>query len=94
MVGAKRRPPQPLVPRAAQEGDAPVRVIDLSSGASGALDALGPVVVNEDGTLARISNWHVMTAEEQRTTQRVIAERNNRRLAKLRAELAVGAPLD
>jgi hypothetical protein len=28
-------------------------------GASVTMDLLGPVVVNEDGTLCRISNWHV-----------------------------------
>ena len=96
---AAQAPPQGAVlglpaPRAAKEGDAPVRTIDLSSGASVALDALGPVVVNEDGTLARIGNWAQMTPLEQATTQRRISERNNARLAALRAKQAPVPPLD
>jgi|APGre2960657444_1045066.scaffolds.fasta_scaffold01457_7 hypothetical protein len=70
------------------------QVIDLSKGGSFAFEALGPVVVNEDGTMARIANWHSMTAEEQSTTQRVIAARNNVRLARLRAAQATVEPLD
>ena len=98
-AAAAQAPPQGAVlglpaPRAAQEGDAPVRVIDLSSGASVALDALGPVVVNEDGTLARIGNWSQMTPQEQATTQRRISARNNDRLAALRARQAPVPPLD
>jgi len=96
---AAQPPPQGAVlglpaPRAAKEGDAPVRTIDLSSGASVALDALGPVVVNEDGTLARIGNWSQMTPQEQATTQRRISARNNERLAALRAKQAPVPPLD
>jgi len=69
-------------------------VLNISSGsASIKLDALGPVVVGEDGTLSRIGNWHQMTADEQRNTQRIISERNNRRLAALRAKARV-EPLD
>ena len=96
---AAQPPPQGAVlglpaPRAAKEGDAPVRVINLSSGASVSLDALGPVVVNEDGTLARIGNWSQMTPQEQATTQRRISARNNDRLAALRAKQAPVPPLD
>ena len=69
--------------------------LGLSDGqATVSLDALGPVVVNEDGTLARISNWHEMTAEEKATTQRVLAKRNNARLAKLKAGAIVPEQLD
>lgn len=32
---------------------------------NGLLDRLGPVIVNTDGTLARISNWHQMSEREQ-----------------------------
>jgi hypothetical protein len=35
-----------------------------------ALDALGPIVVNKDGSLARISNWGKMTEQEQEATKR------------------------
>ena len=81
-------------PRPAAEGDAPVRTIDLSSGASVSLDALGPVVVNVDGTLCRIGNWAAMTPGEQATTQRLISARNNQRLAALRAQQTLAPPLD
>jgi hypothetical protein len=48
------------------------------------LDALGPVVVNSDGTMARISTWHEMTGAEQQKTMRVIGKRNQSRMKKLR----------
>jgi hypothetical protein len=35
-----------------------------------ALEALGPIVVNKDGSLARISNWGKMTEQEQEATKR------------------------
>jgi hypothetical protein len=70
-------------------------VLDLSAGpVSVKLDALGPVVVAEDGTVARIGNWAEMTPAEQANTQRIISQRNNLRLAKLRAGLLVPEPLD
>eukprot|EP00927_Polykrikos_kofoidii_P008708 TRINITY_DN13626_c0_g1_i1.p1 TRINITY_DN13626_c0_g1~~TRINITY_DN13626_c0_g1_i1.p1 ORF type:complete len:124 (+),score=23.94 TRINITY_DN13626_c0_g1_i1:119-490(+) len=49
------------------------------------LDALGPVVVNTDGTISRINNWHEMTEMEQQKTLKVIGKRNQARLAKLSA---------
>ena len=48
------------------------------------LDALGPIVVNSDGTMARISTWHEMTLPEQQKTMRVIGKRNQSRMKKLR----------
>ena len=81
-------------PRPAADGEAPVRSVDLSSGATVSLDALGPVVVNVDGTLCRIGNWAAMTLGEQATTQRRISERNNQRLAALRAQQTLAPPLD
>lgn len=69
--------------------------LDVSSGSACVrLDLLGPVVVAEDGTLARIGNWHLMTPEEQANTQRIISARNNKRLAALRAAQARIEPLD
>ncbi|KAI8850658.1 hypothetical protein BC829DRAFT_388610 [Chytridium lagenaria] len=38
------------------------------------LDALGPVIVNEDGTMSRISNWDSLTDAEQRNTLRVLGK--------------------
>eukprot|EP00930_Biecheleria_cincta_P093684 TRINITY_DN84170_c0_g1_i1.p1 TRINITY_DN84170_c0_g1~~TRINITY_DN84170_c0_g1_i1.p1 ORF type:complete len:117 (-),score=37.28 TRINITY_DN84170_c0_g1_i1:40-363(-) len=52
------------------------------------LDKLGPMVVNTDGTLSRISNWHEMIEAEQQKTLRIIGKRNQQRLAALRAAQA------
>eukprot|EP00931_Biecheleriopsis_adriatica_P086183 TRINITY_DN60896_c0_g1_i1.p1 TRINITY_DN60896_c0_g1~~TRINITY_DN60896_c0_g1_i1.p1 ORF type:complete len:111 (+),score=31.60 TRINITY_DN60896_c0_g1_i1:24-356(+) len=54
------------------------------------MDNLGPLVVNTDGTISRINNWHEMTESEQQKTLRVIGKRNQQRLAKLRAEAESG----
>ena len=70
-------------------------MLDLSSGpVSVRLEALGPVVVAEDGTISRIGNWAQMTPAEQANTQRILSQRNNQRLAWLRAALVVPEPLD
>ena len=59
--------------------------LDLSSGSSSvALDHLGPLVVNQDGTMARIANWAEMSEIERQNTLRVLGKRNQLRLAKLR----------
>ncbi|PYI10361.1 hypothetical protein BO78DRAFT_281785, partial [Aspergillus sclerotiicarbonarius CBS 121057] len=59
--------------------------LDVSGdGSTVKLDHLGPVVVNQDGTLSRISNWEQMTENEQRNTLRVLGKRNKARLAALR----------
>ncbi|KAJ1325049.1 hypothetical protein MN608_09758 [Microdochium nivale] len=49
------------------------------------LDHLGPLVVNVDGTMSRISNWDKMAAIERDNTLRIIGKRNQTRLAALRA---------
>ncbi|KAF9102979.1 hypothetical protein BGX29_003960 [Mortierella sp. GBA35] len=50
------------------------------------LDILGPVVVNEDGTISRIDNWHEMADIEKANVRRILLKRNAARLARLRAE--------
>ena len=50
-----------------------------------AMEELGPIVINTDGTTARITNWPEMTPAEQEKTRRVIVARNAKRLAKLEA---------
>ncbi|KAF8174702.1 hypothetical protein K438DRAFT_2023114 [Mycena galopus ATCC 62051] len=45
------------------------------------LDDLGPLVVNSDGTLSRISNWTTLTAAEKANIIRVLSARNKIRLA-------------
>jgi hypothetical protein len=47
------------------------------------MDQLGPVVVNSDGTLGRITNWHQMNLEEQANVTRVLSRRNQQRLERL-----------
>lgn len=48
------------------------------------LDHLGPVVVNQDGTLSRINNWGEMSEIERTSTLRVLGKRNKLRLEKVR----------
>lgn len=48
------------------------------------LDHLGPMVVNVDGTLSRISNWEAMADIEKEATVRIIGKRNQARLKVLR----------
>ncbi|CAK9015675.1 Oligopeptidase A [Durusdinium trenchii] len=55
------------------------------------MDKLGPLVINTDGTLARINNWHEMTELEQQKTLRVLGRRNKQRLAKLQEEAGLDA---
>lgn len=44
------------------------------------LDELGPIIVNEDCTMRRITNWHAMSAREQRGVSQRVVERNRERL--------------
>ena len=64
--------------------DASVPKLDINSGEAIAMDAMGPVVVNDDGSLSRIANWPMLTDREKEVTQRRIAKRNNERLDRLR----------
>eukprot|EP00320_Phaeocystis_rex_P021824 CAMPEP_0119073964 /NCGR_PEP_ID=MMETSP1178-20130426/70450_1 /TAXON_ID=33656 /ORGANISM="unid sp, Strain CCMP2000" /LENGTH=128 /DNA_ID=CAMNT_0007056091 /DNA_START=46 /DNA_END=432 /DNA_ORIENTATION=+ len=51
------------------------------------LDELGPVVLQKDGRLGRLSNWHDMTEAEQTTALQFVAKRNaKRRQALLKAQ--------
>lgn len=62
-----------------------VTTLDVSgSGTTVKLDALGPLVVNVDGTMSRISNWDRMAEIERQNTLRIIGKRNQQRLAALR----------
>ncbi|KAH8697280.1 hypothetical protein BGW36DRAFT_427247 [Talaromyces proteolyticus] len=54
-------------------------------GTTVSLDHLGPIVVNQDGTMSRISNWDQMTESEQKNTLRVLGRRNKQRLEALKA---------
>lgn len=55
------------------------------SGSTVTLDYLGPMVVNTDGSLSRISNWEHMTEIEKKNTMRILGKRNKQRLEAVRA---------
>lgn len=59
--------------------------LDMSNGeATVKMDALGPLVVNQDGTLSRIENWGQMTEMEKKNTLRILGKRNQARREALR----------
>ncbi|KAL2751807.1 hypothetical protein ACRALDRAFT_2062822, partial [Sodiomyces alcalophilus JCM 7366] len=58
----------------------------ISNGATVSMDAWGPVVVNVDGTMSRISNWTEMSEIEKQNTLRIIGKRNRQRRAALLAK--------
>ncbi|KAH6613321.1 hypothetical protein F5144DRAFT_661359 [Chaetomium tenue] len=60
------------------------------NGQAVALDSLGPMVVNRDGTVSRIGNWHELSGIERQNTLRILGRRNQLRLGNLRA----GRPAD
>ncbi|KAI4599156.1 hypothetical protein KJ359_002115 [Pestalotiopsis sp. 9143b] len=84
---------QPLpLPEPGQDGDN--KTISLDVGGEGVrLDHMGPLVVNTDGTMSRISNWAEMSDIERDNTLRILGKRNQQRLKKLREakEAAEGA---
>ena len=62
-----------------------VRTITVD-GASVKLDHLGPMIINTDGTVARISNWAGLSEGEQNVALRRIAKRNKARVEQLLVE--------
>ena len=54
--------------------------LDVATGEPVTLDAMGPVVVNTDGTLSRITNWDRMEEQERDVVKRRICKRNVERL--------------
>ncbi|KAF2163142.1 hypothetical protein M409DRAFT_57807 [Zasmidium cellare ATCC 36951] len=76
--------PLPLPPPPSEEE---ASKLDMSSGeATVKMDALGPLVVNQDGTLSRIENWGQMTDLEKRNTLRILGKRNQARQDALKAK--------
>ncbi|KDO19622.1 hypothetical protein SPRG_14299 [Saprolegnia parasitica CBS 223.65] len=71
-------------------GGAPINV--TAGGNAVALDHLGPMVVQVDGSLMRITDWATKTDHEKAMIQRVIAKRNKERLDALL--LAQAAEMD
>jgi hypothetical protein len=48
------------------------------------LKNIGPVVINSDGTISRISNWAEMSEVERQKVERLLLKRNRERLANLK----------
>ena len=69
----------PALAPAAPVADRPI-TLDASTGDAVVLEQLGPVVVNSDGTLSRITNWDTMTPGERATAKRLLSKRNRKRL--------------
>ncbi|KAI5466967.1 hypothetical protein BGZ63DRAFT_328465, partial [Mariannaea sp. PMI_226] len=61
-------------------------VTTLRVGETLRLDALGPLVINRDGSMSRVGNWAGMTEAEREATLRLLGRRNKQRLEALRAE--------
>ncbi|KAH8131524.1 hypothetical protein LI328DRAFT_9042 [Trichoderma asperelloides] len=77
--------PREALPAPGSHSGEGVTTLDVSgSGTTVKLDALGPLVVNVDGTMSRISNWDKMADIERQNTLRIIGKRNQQRLAALR----------
>lgn len=71
----------------APSANGPTTTLDVSGeGTTVKLDALGPLVVNRDGSMGRVSNWVEMTGFEKESTLKVLGKRNQARLAALRRE--------
>jgi hypothetical protein len=70
---------------AADKGDG---VTSLRVGESVRLDAMGPLVVNTDGTMGRIGNWAGMTEGEKEQTLKLLGRRNKQRLDAIKAKKA------
>jgi hypothetical protein len=56
-------------------------------GGATALHDLGPVVVNKNGSISRISNWQAMNEVEKDLALKMVGRQNRRRLAKLQDDL-------
>jgi len=67
-------------PEPAASGGGGIRTLDVLSGTPVVLDQYGPVVVNTDGTISRITNWDRMSEAEREVAKRRIAKRNVERM--------------
>ena len=57
-----------------------------------ALNDLGPIIINEDGTMRRIANWALLTPKEQEATSRRISARNKKRLENIKKNPPMSVP--
>mmetsp|Transcript_22160 Transcript_22160/g.41525 ORF Transcript_22160/g.41525 Transcript_22160/m.41525 type:complete len:93 (-) Transcript_22160:475-753(-) len=54
-------------------GDAKSEADVVAGGDPLKFDKLGPMVLNTDGTISRITNWDKMTDKEKETTYRIVS---------------------
>lgn len=66
------------------------RSLNVATGNRVALDELGPMVVNPNGTLSRIHNWSEMIPSERERTLRVLGARNKLRMDSIRGQEGEG----
>ena len=85
-LAADAVPAAPPLALPAPEDVAKLITLNVGSGEAVVLDQLGPVVVNTDGTLSRITNWPTMTDGEKENAKRLIAKRNIKRLRTFQEE--------
>lgn len=82
-------PGQPLLeaaPAQSQQGETPTLRV---GGDALKLDAMGPLVVNVDGSVGRVANWAEMTPGEKEGTTRLLKRRNEQRLKVLREKMGI-----
>lgn len=83
----------PKQPLALPASSSDTTKLDMSNGnTTVSLDHLGPMVVNVDGTMSRISNWDKMAEIEKKATIRIIGKRNKARLEALKQAKGEGEP--
>jgi hypothetical protein len=83
--GTEKKPEQYLALPDADSADQTHKLDVSGDGSTVKLDHMGPLVVNQDGTLSRISNWEQMTEIEKKNTLRVLGKRNKLRMEALKA---------
>ncbi|PSN65010.1 hypothetical protein BS50DRAFT_589465 [Corynespora cassiicola Philippines] len=81
--------PEQVLPLPPPPSDGDATKLDVSTGEAVKLDHLGPLVVNRDGTLSRISNWEQMSEIEKKNTLRILGKRNQLRRENLQAQEGV-----
>ena len=72
--------------KSAGDGDSMESDVLVVGGNPVKVDRLGPIVVNKDGSLSRITNWLEMSKGEQQKTLLVVAKRNKKRMRQLESE--------
>ena len=66
-----------LLPAPSEESGG--EVTKLSIGETVSMDEMGPMVINKDGTISRITNWDVKLPHEKEAILKVISKRNAER---------------